>query len=127
MNCFKQIMEQVRKHDKEITESKEQHKLILNDYDKNLLSEKGNNKKINLEKDSVTSNLNESNNKVIKLEDELKFLNLSNGKKLQFLEVQIKELNSIKENIEKQLEQERLRYKEINSENADLREKKKQT
>ncbi len=119
-----ELMDLKRKHEQYFNKLREESKIQIDDLENKLLSEKSNAKKLALERDALNSKLNDALNKIQKLEEDLKYLNLTLEKKVQYMEAQIKEVLALKEKVEHELEYERGRYQELNSENLLLREKR---
>lgn len=117
-----ELLDVKRKHEQYTNKLREESKIHIDDIESKLLSEKSNAKKFSLERDSLISKLNDALNKILKLEEDLKYLNLTLEKKVHYMEAQIKEALTLKEKLENELENERERYKELNSENLSLRE-----
>jgi len=118
----KELLDMKRKHDISLNQIKEENKVIINDLENKLLNEKSNSKMFSIEKDSLNSKLNEALNKIIILEEEIKFLKLSNEMKIQSTEAQIKEILLLKEKLHQDIENERLICNNLNLENDGLRE-----
>jgi chromosome segregation ATPase len=119
-----EILELKRKQESYLNQIREENKLHLNDLENNLINEKTNSKKISFEREALNIKHNDALNKIHLFEEDIKYLTLSNEKKLQYMEAQFKELALLKEKTEQNLEEERLRWNTLNAENLALREKR---
>lgn len=118
-----EILDLKKKYEGSMIALRNENKKQIDDLEGRIGSEIANSKKMALDRDNIQARLNEALSKLSKLEDELKFKDLSNDKRAQYLESQVKELNVIKEKLEAELQNERNRYVDLNGENMDLRKK----
>ena len=106
-NHNKTIIEHKHSHDSETNKLREQHKSTQIEFENNLQKEKGSHKNTIIEKDSHVSKLNQCNNTIINLEEEIKFLKLSNEKNVKILEAEIYEQKNLNKNFGGNLQDEK--------------------
>jgi chromosome segregation ATPase len=119
-----EVLDLKKKHEVYLNQLREESKSNIDEIESKLLIEKSNTKKVVFERDSHIKELKDALNKIHNLEEDLKYLNLTLEKKVHYMEKQIKEAVALKEKIEVELENEHMRYMELNTENISLREKR---